>query len=78
LIERLATTGALYECPEKAMQYLRRMSYIQVKDGWQTYLFGSDYKPIPYKFLTTKRRIKRSDRSMPTAGLESHRCYRLN
>ncbi|MGH2414187.1 MAG: hypothetical protein ACRDEA_10955 [Microcystaceae cyanobacterium] len=43
---------------EKAMQLLKRMSYIRLKDGWQTYLFGSDFKPLPYKFLATQTELE--------------------
>ncbi|MGH2414022.1 MAG: hypothetical protein ACRDEA_10095 [Microcystaceae cyanobacterium] len=34
------------------------MSYVQLKEGWQTYLFGSDYKPIPYKILATQTELE--------------------
>jgi DNA-binding transcriptional regulator YhcF (GntR family) len=39
------------------MNYLKRMSFIKLKGGWQTYIFTSALKPIAHKFLTTQEEL---------------------
>lgn len=36
------------------MNYLKQVSYIELKKGFQTYIFNTNLEPIRYKFFFTR------------------------
>ncbi|MGH2416261.1 MAG: hypothetical protein ACRDEA_21735 [Microcystaceae cyanobacterium] len=40
------------------MKVLKRVSYIQTQNGWQTYLLTSNFHPIRYKFISSKEELE--------------------
>lgn len=36
------------------MTYLKQVSYIELKNGYQTYIFKRNLEPVRYKFFSTK------------------------
>ncbi len=39
------------------MTYLKQVSYVELKGGYQTYIFKTNLEPIRYKFLTTREEL---------------------
>ena len=39
------------------MTYLKQVSYVELKGGYQTYIFKLNLEPIRYKFLTTREEL---------------------
>ncbi len=39
------------------MTYLKQVSYVELRRGYQTYIFKTNLDPIRYKFLTTKEEL---------------------
>ncbi len=39
------------------MTYLKQVSYVELKGGYQTYIFKTNLEPIRYKFLTKREEL---------------------
>ncbi len=39
------------------MSYLKQVSYVELRNGYQTYLFKTNLEPIRYKFFSTKEAL---------------------
>ena len=39
------------------MTYLKQVSYIKLKDGYQTYVFKENLDPVRYKFFHTSEEL---------------------
>ena len=39
------------------MTYLKQMSYVELKDGYQTYIFKDNLDPVRYKFFHTSEEL---------------------
>ena len=39
------------------MTYIKQVSYVELKGGYQTYIFKTNLEPIRYKFLTTREEL---------------------
>jgi DNA-binding transcriptional regulator YhcF (GntR family) len=47
---------------------LKQVSYVQVNQGWQTYVFELNFRPIPYKFLANQRELEQAIHKCQQAG----------
>jgi hypothetical protein len=63
---------------------LKQVSYIEVSEGWQTYVFDLNLKSIRYKLLTNKEELetainncKKANWSMTNATKLVHSLNRL-
>jgi DNA-binding transcriptional regulator YhcF (GntR family) len=63
---------------------LKQVSYIEVNEGWQTYVFDLNLKSIRYKLLTNKEELetainncKKANWSMTNATKLVHSLNRL-
>ena len=39
------------------MTYLKQMSYVELKDGYQIYIFKDNLEPVRYKFFHTSEEL---------------------
>ncbi len=39
------------------MSYLKQVSYVELRNGYQTYLFKTNLEPIRYKFFSTTEEL---------------------
>ncbi len=39
------------------MSYLKQVSYVELKNGFQTYVFKTNLEPIRYKFFPTEKEL---------------------
>ena len=39
------------------MTYLKQISYVELKDGYQTYVFKENLEPVRYKFFHTSEEL---------------------